>query len=143
MPIIRALASSASRRAVLEFRNDWDRDVRIEGALAATGGGWGTQIELLGRPLVVRPHTPECVDVTAALSGLVGGNGVLILSIQLALNPEPPTQPQPAHYEVRFVDGECKYFGPPLPSGSLQPATATQELPRKLKLDLAERSKNG
>ena len=118
MPIIRALASAPSKRAVLEFLNDWDRDVEIEGALAATDGEVGTMMQLLEAPLIVRPHIPVCVDVAAALGRLVGRDGVLNLSIQLVLNPVPPTQPQPALYGTRFLNGECLYFGPPIRSES-------------------------
>lgn len=116
MPIIRALASTASKRAVLEFLNDWDREVSIERALAASEGEAGTQVNLLAAPLMVRPRKPESVDVTAVLGCLFGSNKVLNLSIQLVLNPEPPTQPQPGHYGARFVNGECVYFGRPLHS---------------------------
>jgi hypothetical protein len=73
---------------------------------------------IIADPIIVKPGKPVSLDVTSALNTLVRCNGALTFSIQLVLSPEPPTQPQPDHYAVRFVNGECEYFGRPLPSDS-------------------------
>ncbi len=113
MPIIRALASAVSKRAILEFLNDWDREVKIEGALVATEGEAGTMMQLLEAPVVLKPGKSASVDVTAILGNIAGRNEALDFTIQLVLNPEPPTQPQHAHYTARFVSSGCEYFGRP------------------------------
>jgi hypothetical protein len=113
MPIIRALATAVSGRAIIEFLNDWDREVRIEDAFASPQGGTGNMASLVTGPLIVRPNERVRVDVSSALCGLFGRNQNLVFTIQLVLDPEPPTQPPPAFYSAELANGGFDYFGRP------------------------------
>jgi hypothetical protein len=113
MAIIRALATAVSGRAILEFRNDWDREVTIVEALATLESEAGKMMPLLAAQLTIRLGEPKGVDVTEPLRKMLGSHRTSTFLIRLVLDPEPPTQPQPAIYSVELANGGVGYFGRP------------------------------
>jgi hypothetical protein len=112
MPIVRALPEFESGHAELVLRNDSESTVQV--ATILVGSGVGAQRPLLPNPIALDPHQELEIDLTWALEELFNPNITSeqesVVQILLNLEPEPPTQPSPGRYRVRFHSGHLIAF---------------------------------
>jgi hypothetical protein len=111
MPIVRALPEFESGHAELILRNDSGSTVQVATVLV---GSVGAQRSLLPSPVALDPDQEVEIDLTWALEKLFNPNinseQESVVQILLNLEPEPPSQPPPGRYRVRFHSGHLIAF---------------------------------
>ncbi len=104
MPIVQALPSVQAGKAFLEFSNGYHQPVTVKNVFAAKGAGSLTP--LLAEPRQLSSGETQRFDVTEALLPLFSQNTPeaqdKLVQILLALEPEPPDQPAPSRYLLKF-----------------------------------------
>ena len=104
MPIVQAVPSVQSGKAFLEFSNGYHQPVTLKNVFAAKGAGSLTP--LLAEPRQLSSGETQRMDVTEALLPLFNQNASEAqekpVQILLALEPEPPDQPAPSRYLLKF-----------------------------------------
>jgi hypothetical protein len=104
MPIVQAVPSVQSGKAFLEFSNGYHQPVTLKNVFAAKGAGSLTP--LLAEPRQLSSGETQRMDVTEALLPLFNQNASEVqekpVQILLALEPEPPDQPAPSRYLLKF-----------------------------------------
>ncbi len=104
MSIVQAVPSVQSGKAFLEFSNGYHQPVTLKNVFAAKGAGSLTP--LLAEPRQLSSGETQRLDVTEALLPLFNQNASEVqekpVQILLALEPEPPDQPAPSRYLLKF-----------------------------------------
>ncbi|MDA2933878.1 PilZ domain-containing protein [Acidobacteria bacterium AH-259-D05] len=110
--IVRAIAAIASGKAFLELRSNLQEAVTLKSVFASSGGG--SLIPLLDGPKQLSPGQIVLVEVTEKLLTLfdpeVPEAQETHIHVLLMLEPEPPDQPSPSSYIVRFEAGNFTEF---------------------------------
>ena len=113
MPILRVLPSAQSGRALLELRNDYPEPVTVEDVFLDTRSS-GPLTPLIAETLDITPGKARTIDITESLRFLfpqeTSGSQETVVKILLRLEPEPPNQPAPSYYLLKFQKGRFTEF---------------------------------
>lgn len=118
MPIIRALPSTDSGKALLELYNDSADSVTVSNALVCSSPAGGTMAPLIDWPIQLPPGKSKTVDVTQALLRIFNDPNQepprkKQFQILLDLDPAPSGQPAPGLYTASCKNGQFTRFSSP------------------------------
>ena len=111
-PVVQALPTLESGQLFLELANGFRDQVQVNSVSVAKGAR--SRVELLSEPARLDPGGRQRVEVTQGLLELFdsqsGAAQERKIQVVLALHPEPPTQPGPSLYHVKFAGQNFTHF---------------------------------